>query len=400
MSRSEAAAFLVPALPQLARAVRDAVGATSVRVSCNCGVPAGQFVPHVHWHVLPRDGHKEDAFESKTALIAEVTRQRVAEHDSKVSMAVDLPLEPAVTVSAPKMLDLPTPLKEETKKEEIAQVSQRAALRKKLWLEWKTAPRPVPKTKELRECFAFFNRTERLLKRKKLIVDMAGGHGALGLAIKVHHNHYQKRGRGGGGGGGAVGSSLLKVVIGDLHCPDSFFNLRKAWLLEEEGTKNEVKHLKIDIRDRGWLERLLKAENINASDCGVVGCHVCNALSDELIDECLNAHVEFFVMGCCHGSTSRQGKSYKESAKELGVSLGLLVDTARYGVIAQREGYVAKIRTIDSKITPENRILIGLYDERETEEASVKHSKEALRKVAKVYERVFSKERLVEKDEE
>ena len=179
-----------------------------------------------------------------------------------------------------------------------------------------------------------------------------------------------------------------------------FFNLRKAWLLEEEGTKNEVKHLKIDIRDCGWLERLLKAENINASDCGVVGCHVCNALSDELIDECLNAHVEFFVMGCCHGSTSRQGKSYKESAKELGVSLGLLVDTARYGVIAQREGYVAKIRTIDSKITPENRILIGLYDERETEEASVKHSKEALRKVAKVYERVFSKERLVEKDEE
>ena len=127
---------------------------------------------------------------------------------------------------------------------------------------------------------------------------------------------------------------------------------------------------------------------------------MCNALSDELIDECLNAHVEFFVMGCCHGSTSRQGKSYKESAKELGVSLGLLVDTARYGVIAQREGYVAKIRTIDSKITPENRILIGLYDERKTVEASVKHSKEALRKVATVYERVFSKERLAEKDEE
>ena len=123
-------------------------------------------------------------------------------------------------------------------------------------------------------------------------------------------------------------------------------------------------------------------------DCGIVGCHVCNRLSDELIDECLNANVEFCVLGCCHGGTSKQGRATKISAKELGVSLGMLVDTARYGVIAGRDGYIAKIKTIDAKITPENRILVGLYDDSGTSQDE--HTATALAKVARVYDRVFA----------
>ena len=266
--------------------------------------------------------------------------------------------------------------------------TQRSILRKKLWYEWKQSPRPRPKTKELKETFAFVSRTERLLKHKKLIIDAAGGHGALGMAFKLHQNNIEK------------------IIIGDLHCPESFATLKRAWFPLESSTSatnNEekktsstfiehpnptsfIEHRKIDLRDRGWLIKLLKSENIDPTECGVVGCHVCNALSDELIDECLNAKVEFCIMGCCHGSTSKQGKAIKQSAKELGVSLGMLVDTARFGIIAQREGYIAKIRTIDESITPENRILIGLYDDGD----SAAHTKIALDKVAVVYDRVFS----------
>jgi hypothetical protein len=64
----------------------------------------------------------------------------------------------------------------------------------------------------------------------------------------------------------------------------------------------------------------------------------------------------------------------------------MLVDTARYGVIAGRDGYMAKIKTIDAKITPENRILVGLYDAT----SQTEHTATALAKVARVYDRVFA----------
>ena len=106
-----------------------------------------------------------------------------------------------------------------------------------------------------------------------------------------------------------------------------------------------------------------------------------------MIEECLSTNVEFAVCGCCHGSTSKQGRSMKQSAKELGVPLGLFVDTTRFGIIVNRKGFIAKFRTIDKKITPENRILIGLYDTDTL--TSEEHSSIALNKVANVYERVF-----------
>ena len=256
------------------------------------------------------------------------------------------------------------------KQGEEAPTGCRANLRKKLWAAWKRAPRPIPKAKELKECFAFHTRTERLFKRKALIIDCAGGHGALGMVFKLHQWN-------------------AKVIIGDLHTPDSFFSLRSAWFSQEEVSNGLVEHRKMDIRDRGWLLRLLCAEQVAPEDCAVVGCHVCNALTDELIDECLGAHVEFAIMGCCHGRTGSQGRATKDSAKELGVSLGTLVDMTRLGVIMKQDGFIAKLRTIDASITPENRILIGLYDPNSP--SATDQTEKALGKVASVYNRVFSK---------
>ena len=255
----------------------------------------------------------------------------------------------------------------------VAPPGCRANLRKKLWAAWKLAPRPVPKAKELKECFAFHTRTERLFRTKELIIDCAGGHGALGMAFKLHQRS-------------------AKVIIGDLHTPDSFFTLQRVWFSQEEISSGHVEHKKVDIRDRGWLLRLLYAEQVAPEDCAVVGCHVCNALTDELMDECLGAHVEFAIMGCCHGRTGSQGRASKDSAKELGVSLGTLVDMTRLGVIMKQDGFIAKLRTIDANITPENRILIGLYEDANVDGSAADQTKKALGKVARVYDRVFSKQ--------
>ena len=48
------AAHVGSLLPRLCRAVRHATGADGLNVIVNHGEAAGQTVPHVHWHIIPR----------------------------------------------------------------------------------------------------------------------------------------------------------------------------------------------------------------------------------------------------------------------------------------------------------------------------------------------------------
>jgi hypothetical protein len=71
--------------------------------------------------------------------------------------------------------------------------------------------------------------------------------------------------------------------------------------------------------------------------------------------------VAFAVMPCCHGAKGSSGTALKAAAKALGLGVGLATDLGRYGVVAAAgSGYQARLRLIDDKITPENRIIIGL----------------------------------------
>lgn len=42
------------ALPKLCRAIQRATGAEALNVLLNNGKPAGQLVPHVHFHIIPK----------------------------------------------------------------------------------------------------------------------------------------------------------------------------------------------------------------------------------------------------------------------------------------------------------------------------------------------------------
>lgn len=47
---------------KVAPAVRDAVGAKGVHINSNHGEEAGQIVPHLHFHVIPRHARSELEF--------------------------------------------------------------------------------------------------------------------------------------------------------------------------------------------------------------------------------------------------------------------------------------------------------------------------------------------------
>ena len=50
----ETAAAIGRILPRLAKAVIQAVGATDYNILSNNGSPAGQVIPHVHFHIIPK----------------------------------------------------------------------------------------------------------------------------------------------------------------------------------------------------------------------------------------------------------------------------------------------------------------------------------------------------------
>ena len=57
----ESASMVLASLPRLVRTVRQATRCEGINVLQNNGMVAGQLVPHVHFHIIPRNSG--DAFE-------------------------------------------------------------------------------------------------------------------------------------------------------------------------------------------------------------------------------------------------------------------------------------------------------------------------------------------------
>ena len=55
-------AAVMETVRKIAPAVRDAVNAKGVHINSNHGVEAGQMVPHLHFHIIPRHDRSEFKF--------------------------------------------------------------------------------------------------------------------------------------------------------------------------------------------------------------------------------------------------------------------------------------------------------------------------------------------------
>ena len=212
-----------------------------------------------------------------------------------------------------------------------------------LWWTWRNMPNPKPPAKEIKESIAFYHSCSRQIGNKKLLIDAAGGHGGIALVFRAF-----KR--------------VERAVVADLFEPKSFAHLRAAWMPEDEDTSRAVKYQIQDVSETDWLGSLLQKEEVDPTDVVVVACHACSLLSDELIGECIKCQVEFAIMPCCQGEDSRRGKMFVNTAKLLDIPVGALIDVARLGVIDASPGYKAMMRCVDSQITPQNRVLIGLRE--------------------------------------
>ena len=62
----ETLAAVMRAVRKVAPAVRDAVGAEGVHINSNHGAAAGQIVPHLHFHIIPRHARDEFSFWPET----------------------------------------------------------------------------------------------------------------------------------------------------------------------------------------------------------------------------------------------------------------------------------------------------------------------------------------------
>lgn len=58
----ETLAAVIRTVRKVAPAVRDAVGARGVHINSNHGEEAGQEVPHLHFHIIPRKDRSEFTF--------------------------------------------------------------------------------------------------------------------------------------------------------------------------------------------------------------------------------------------------------------------------------------------------------------------------------------------------
>ena len=295
---------------------------------------------------------------------------------------------------------------------------------------------PKPAEKEVREAFAFFKKSEKILGRKRLVVDVCGSHGLI-AALFV-----------------AYGKAHTATVL-DIVQPASFHQIRQAWApwLETKpaeapsvegahtgagyrvqgaeaedgaqtddgaaagshigaaaagshnvgaagthGSEDAAEHNNVEIAP-GNCERLQFVvadfkvalpellSRYAPSEVAVVACHACTHLSDAIVSTCIAAGVDFAVMPCCQRDLLTQGQMGLV-AKSLRIKESEAIDIARMGGILAR-GYDCRWRTIDAAITPQNRLLIGMAHtkpsvarQRQLVEASTAN------KMSLIYERV------------
>lgn len=68
-------AAVMSTVRKVAPAVRDAVGAKGVHINSNHGEEAGQVVPHLHFHIIPRKSREEFAFWPSQEIDPGVTKE-------------------------------------------------------------------------------------------------------------------------------------------------------------------------------------------------------------------------------------------------------------------------------------------------------------------------------------
>lgn len=88
-----------------------------------------------------------------------------------------------------------------------------------------------------------------------------------------------------------------------------------------------------------------------------MACHACQHLSKEILDIACRYEVHVAVMPCCQKGRS-PGSTFKASSKNLYIPVAKVMDLLQCGRIMALGTHDVRLKCINSKITPQNRIKI------------------------------------------
>ncbi len=287
-----------------------------------------------------------------------------------------------------------------------------------------------PSIKEFKECWAFANAVKKYYythprsnknnhktnsKSKEeqtsstapiqLILDVAGGHGALGAllltllpttkkcvvidpadvkgGVELAWNQFYNRGvedNDEGGEGGGTDPSKKNIDSKNVSPSSSSSPSKKELVYRHECLRSG---LKAEIENA--LGRTHSSSSSDSSSTStltpqqilVVACHACQHLSDETLEIACSYGVHVTVMPCCQKDLTTGG-SIKAFAKQAQMNFGLVMDILMAGKVMSwknttagvgammgdddennaRYTYQVKMKMIDERITPQNRMIM------------------------------------------
>lgn len=248
--------------------------------------------------------------------------------------------------------------------------SVNSTLEKRLFHSLHTSQVKNPSIKEFKECWAFAKAVQTCFGKDNIevVLDVAGGHGALGALLLL-----------------SLPTTSKSIIIDPAEVNGG---VELAWGKFYKGTekKKELTYRHECLRSglRKELDHALDVLGISPKRILVVACHACQHLSDETLEIACSYGVHVTVMPCCQKDLS--GGSFKAFGKQLSMNIGVLMDILAAGKVMSwnngkksRVKYQVKMKLIDDKITPQNRIILckakNLDDDLEQKKIKVAHEK-------------------------
>jgi len=169
-----------------------------------------------------------------------------------------------------------------------------------------------------------------------VVIDVAGGHGALAALFLIL-------------------TSAKKAVVVDPAVVGGG-GVERAWKKDFFPQKELV--YRIECLRTGLPSELETALTITTPQrILVVACHACQHLSEETLHIAARFGVHVAVMPCCQKDLT-EGSSWKQTSKNLSIPIGPTMDLLLAGKMMASEEYTVRMKLIDAKITPQNRIII------------------------------------------
>ena len=206
-----------------------------------------------------------------------------------------------------------------------------------------------PSIKEFKECWAFSKAVQTCFSKDniEIVLDVAGGHGALGALLLLSL------------------PTTIKSIIIDPAKVNGGVELAWGKFYSTTVKRKELTYRHECLRSglRKELDHALNVLGVSPKRILVVACHACQHLSDETLEIACEHGVHVTVMPCCQKDLT--GGSFKAFGKQLSMNIGVVMDILAAGKVMSwnngkksRVKYQVKMKLIDDKITPQNRIIL------------------------------------------